>query len=165
MDQVTPDSGQDRTGAETGILRARHRIQVPTSVGPGGGTYSRNFFKPNVATNANKWLLDRIREELQEFQKPGTRRVWPDIWIVATNIDPSGTPNTGVFDASREEVEKARPQLKNRFAIWGGRKILDLLVANPDIAEYYSNVLRPVHSSMLQQLSDQQANRRKFYIT
>jgi hypothetical protein len=115
------------------------------------------FLKPNVATNANKWLLDRIREELQEFQKPGTRRVWPDIWIVATNIDPSGTPNTGVFDASREEVEKARPQLKNRFAIWGGRKILDLLVANPDIAEYYSNVLRPVHSSMLQQLSDQQA--------
>ncbi|HYG89757.1 MAG TPA: hypothetical protein VD978_26275 [Azospirillum sp.] len=118
------------------------------------------FHAPHLSTNPQKWLLDRIKEEIAEFQQPGTRRVWPDNWIIATNIDPSGTPETGVFDQARKFVESANPNLSIRFHIWGGRKILDLLAINSDIANYYSHFVTPGHvlSSIFNQISDSKAH-------
>jgi hypothetical protein len=67
------------------------------------------------------------------------------VWIVATNIDPSGTPETGSFDAAMAAVSAARPELSKRFHIWGGSKILSLLTLYPDVAQYYAHYLTPGH--------------------
>src|ERR1041385_8037683 len=45
------------------------------------------FHKPHLSKDPQKWLLERIQEELKEFQHPESKRRWPDNWIVATNID------------------------------------------------------------------------------
>jgi hypothetical protein len=44
------------------------------------------FHKPNLSKDPQKWLIDRIKEELKEFQKPDSKRKWPDNWIIATNM-------------------------------------------------------------------------------
>jgi hypothetical protein len=78
------------------------------------------FHKPHLSDDPQKWLLEKIIEELKEFAKPDTKRKWPANWIVATNIDPSGVPETGAFDRARELVKAKRPELASRFHIWGG---------------------------------------------
>jgi hypothetical protein len=95
------------------------------------------------AKDPQKWLLDRISEELEQFES--SKRIWPDNWIVATNIDPSGVPNTGAFDQARRMVKKHRSTLVERFHIWGGSKILDMLAYNQQIASYYGHFLTPGH--------------------
>jgi hypothetical protein len=52
---------------------------------------------------------------------------------------------TGAFDKARRLVAKARPKLKSRFHIWGGRKILELLAAHPEVATRYGHFLTPGH--------------------
>jgi hypothetical protein len=118
------------------------------------------FLKPHISRDPQKWLLERIKEELAEFQDPTSKRVWPDNWIIATNIDPSGTPMTGAFDRARSLVSKARPELKDRFHIWGGRKVLDLLVLNPEASEYYQHFLTPGHvlTAIYDQIKDSRAS-------
>ncbi|WEJ35640.1 NACHT domain-containing protein [Sinorhizobium prairiense] len=76
---------------------------------------------------SQKWLLEQIEIELKAFADASSKREWPDIWIVATNIDPSGVPETGAFDRARQLVKKYNSKLAKRFHIWGGAKILDLL--------------------------------------
>ena len=117
------------------------------------------FHKPNLSKAPQKWLLAQIREELKEFKNRDSRRKWPDNWIVATNIDPSGVPETGVFDKARELVANEYPELKNHFHIWGGRKILDLLVLHPEISDYYKHFLTPgnVLTEIFNQLKDAKA--------
>lgn len=117
------------------------------------------FHKPHLSKDPQKWLLDRIQEELKEFKNPESKRQWPDNWIIATNIDPSGTPMTGAFDEAKKLVSQARPKLKNRFHIWGGRKILDLLVLYPEAADYYKHFLTPgsVLTAMYDQIKDARA--------
>jgi hypothetical protein len=117
------------------------------------------FHKPHLSTDPQKWLVEQIKEELKEFQKPDTKRVWPDNWIVATNIDPSGSPATGAFDQAKKIVSKVRPRLAKRFHIWGGRKILDLLALHPEIVQYYTHFLTPGHllTAFYQNLSDSHA--------
>ncbi|MBC9877339.1 hypothetical protein G8O24_08270 [Bradyrhizobium sp. INPA01-394B] len=95
------------------------------------------FLAPHLSKDPQKWLVDRVEEELRAFENSASPRIWPDIWIVATNIEPSGAAETGSFDRIRDIVRKARPQLAKRFHIWGGRKILDLLAIYPEIADYY----------------------------
>jgi hypothetical protein len=103
------------------------------------------FHKPKISGDEYKWLLNEIKSELAAFQDPASRRVWPDIWIVATNIDPSGKPQTGCFDKALQLVKAARPALAARFHIWGGTKILNLLSGNEDIAKHYGHFLTPGH--------------------
>lgn len=66
---------------------------------------------PHLSKDPHQWLIQRIQAELKEFQSPESQRKWPDNWIVATNVDASGHPMTGSFDAARKLVRKARPQL------------------------------------------------------
>lgn len=117
------------------------------------------FHKPNPSENAHKWLIGQVKRELDEFQRHDSKRRWPDIWILATNIDPSGYPETGAFDQARKLVSKARQKLSKRFHIWGGRKILDLLASYPDIAGYYMHFLTPgqLLTKFYQELSDAHA--------
>jgi hypothetical protein len=104
--------------------------------------------------------VEQIKGELEEFKKPGTRRVWPANWIVATNIDSSGAPETGSFDQARKVVAEARPGLEKHFHIWGGRKILDFLDFYPKIGDHYLHFLTPgkVLRQLYEAISDAQAN-------
>lgn len=117
------------------------------------------FHKPHLSRDSQKWLLSQIRAELKEFKNPESGRKLPDNWIVATNIDPSGTPETGAFDQARELVAKEFPELKDNFHIWGGRKILDLLILNPEISDHYRHFLTPgnILTEIFNQLKDAQA--------
>ena len=114
------------------------------------------FHAPHLSKNPQTWLLDQIEAELKEFSKSDTKRKWPDIWIVATNIDPSGVPQTGAFDAARAKVAEHHPELADRFHIWGGAKIIQLLSLHGEIASHYGHFLTPGHvlSELFQQLSD-----------
>jgi hypothetical protein len=117
------------------------------------------FHAPHLSADPQRWLLDRIEEEIVRFQAPNTRRVWPDNWIIATNIDPSGAAQTGAFDKARKLVRAARPRLANRFHIWGGSKILGLLTMHPEVARRYLELLTPgeVLASVFARLGDAQA--------
>jgi hypothetical protein len=101
------------------------------------------FHKPHLSDDPQKWLIEKVKEELKEFTKPDSRRKWPDNWIIATNIDPSGVPETGAFDRTKALVGQARPSLAPRFHVWGGAKILALLTTYPKIAERYAHLLTP----------------------
>lgn len=118
------------------------------------------YHRPHLTHDAHKWLLEKINEEIREFTKPGTKRKWPDNWIIVTNIDPSGVPDVGSFDAAKAQVALVRPQLADRFHIWGGTKLLQLLAKHSDVASYYSHFLTPGHilEEMYNQLRDAQAS-------
>ncbi len=115
------------------------------------------FHKPHLSKDAQKWLINQIDEELKLFSAPNSKRLWPDIWIVVTNIDPSGTPETGSFDKAFDLVKTIRPKLAPRFHIWGGRKILDFLRMYPDVANHYGHFLTPGHiiAEMYAQFKDE----------
>lgn len=117
------------------------------------------FHSQNLSKDPQKWLLERIEEEIKEFKKPDSKRQWPDNWIIATNIEPSGRPMTGAFDKANEMVRRARPKLGNRFHIWGGRKVLDFLALHPEVQQYYEHFLTPGHilTAVYDQLKDSQA--------
>ncbi|RXV69638.1 hypothetical protein D1006_31925 [Burkholderia stabilis] len=99
------------------------------------------FHAPHLSKNPQTWLLDQIKNEIAEFIRPGTDRKWPDNWIIATNIDPSGKAKTGSFDKAHALIKKANPRMK--FDIWGGAKILTLLKRYPKIAEQYAHFVTP----------------------
>jgi hypothetical protein len=125
-----------------------------------GRWYIQSKFKSGAQGDPQKWLLKQIKDELSEFTKPNTKRTWPDNWIVATNVDPSGSPATGAFDRARKMVAQNNPGLAARFHIWGGRKILDLLAIHPVIAGYYSEFVTPgqVIAKLYEQFGDAQAS-------
>jgi hypothetical protein len=118
------------------------------------------FHKPHLSNDPQKWLVEKISEELNEFTKPDTKRKWPDNWIVATNIDPSGAPTTGAYDRAKALVKVKHPKLAPRFHIWGGAKILDFLSEQPQIAERYGHFLTPgdVLAALREQLKDERAD-------
>ena len=120
------------------------------------------YHRPHLSKDPQKWLLAKIKEEIDEFENPRKKRKWPDNWIIVTNIDPSGTPNTGAFDQARELVAKSNAALAERFHIWGGAKVIQLLVLNSEVADYYSHFLTPGHvlTRLYTQLDDIQANTR-----
>src|SRR5437762_13623061 len=75
-----PDGGRD------GYFEGEAPYPSDTDRWRGRWYIQAKFCRPNIAKNGQKWLLARISEELSEFRKPDSKRIWPDIWIVATNI-------------------------------------------------------------------------------
>ena len=68
--------------AKRPVLARPRPVPAPcASYGPSDGCCSRPAYPPAARG--------------MEFTKPDTKRKWPDNWIIATNIDPSGTPETG----------------------------------------------------------------------
>nr|WP_314524245.1 hypothetical protein [uncultured Pseudomonas sp.] len=113
------------------------------------------FHKPHLSGDPQKWLARQVLEEIKSFNSPSTVRHVPNVWIIATNIEPSGTPETGAFDKIQKLVKKELgPKIK--FDIWGGRKILDFLAADPSAASYFGHFLTPGHviTSLYEQLGD-----------
>lgn len=101
------------------------------------------FHRLKASTNEQKWLVNEVRKEIKDFEHG--ERVWPNIWIVATNVDPSAVPGTGTHDTLKAELANINPDLATRFHIWGGTKILGLLSKYPDVADYYSHFITPGH--------------------
>jgi hypothetical protein len=125
-----------------------------------GRWYIQSKFKlPATEKPSKTWLIDHIKAELKEFIDSDTRRVWPDNWIIVTNVELSGKPETGAFDQAVALVKKANPELAKRFHIWGGRKILDLLALHPEVGDYYADFVTPgqVLAQLYHQFADDRA--------
>src|SRR5688572_19331070 len=119
----------------------------PSSTNRWSGTWyiQSKFHKPHLSQDPQKWLLAQIEEELNLFATPESKRKWPDNWIVATNIDQSGVPETGSFDKARALISSRHPSLIDHFHIWGGSKVLGLLTEFPEVADFYGHFLTPGH--------------------
>lgn len=117
------------------------------------------YHAPNLSSSPQKWLISQVTEEIKLFEKDDSTRRWPSNWIIATNIDPSGKPETGSFDVIRNLLKKSKKGKKVRLSIWGGRKILDLLAMHEDIARYYGHFLTPgqVLTELYSKLGDESA--------
>jgi hypothetical protein len=102
------------------------------------------FHSPHLSKNPQKWLIRQVTKEISAFDSATSDRKWPDNWIIATNIDPSGKPETGSFDAIRRLVRHSKGKNVN-VHLWGGRKILDLLLANEEAMRHYRHFLTPGH--------------------
>jgi len=149
-----PDGGRD------GYFEGK--APYPSNVDHWEGTWyiQSKFHAAHLSTDPQKWLLNQIQLEINSFKSPTSRRFIPDIWIIATNIEPSGVAETGCFDAAREMVAKFSPALAKKFQIWGGRKILDFLSSFPNIADYYGAFLTPgnILKKLHDELSDNKAD-------
>jgi hypothetical protein len=118
------------------------------------------YHSPHLSQDAQKWLLKQIHAELSAFGDPTQRRRWPDIWIVATNVNPSAVPESGTFDAALRLVGDAHAELKERFHIWGGDKVVELLLEHSDIASRYGHFITPGHvlTRLMNDVEDQRAS-------
>jgi hypothetical protein len=128
----------------------------PTAINRWNGTWyiQSKFHKPHLSKNPQAWLINEIKKELEEFEN-SEDRVAPDIWIIATNIEPSGKPRTGAYDAIKILVKEYFGQ-NFKFDIWGGKKILDFLGEDPSAASSYGHFLTPgnVLSALYSQIGD-----------
>ncbi|WP_312515376.1 hypothetical protein [Massilia sp.] len=120
-----------------------------------GVWYLQSKFYSGIS-NGQKWLIEQVKKEIALFDNENSDRIWPRNWIIASNIDPSGKPETGSFDAIRQLLKNSSGGKDTRLAIWGGRKILDLLALNHEISSYYRQFLTPGHvlTSLYDQLEE-----------
>ncbi|MCJ2105910.1 hypothetical protein MKK70_11090 [Methylobacterium sp. E-041] len=118
------------------------------------------FHRPHLTKDSQAWVLEQISDELKEFAKPGTNRVWPNIWIFATNVDISAVPDNGTFDKARKLVRETNPALEGRFHIWSGNKIIGLLNIHNEVTKQYLHLLTPGHvlASIFDGLQDERAS-------
>lgn len=150
--------GPGADGGRDGFFEGK--AEYPSKVDQWNGRWyiQSKFHPPHLSTDSQKWWLSQIQTEIAAFKSPQSRRTVPDIWIIASNIEPSGVAETGCYDAARALVAKSFPQLADRFQIWGGRKILDFLALFPEISAYYGEFLTP--GNVLNRLHDQLADTR-----
>lgn len=149
-----PDGGRD------GFFEGEAPYPSTTEKWKGTWYIQSKFHAPSLSKDHHAWLIDQAKNELNEFFKPDTARALPDIWILATNIDPSGVAETGSFDQIRSLVMKRKPKLGAKFHIWGGRKIVELLSQYPNIAQRYGHFITPgnVLAGLAENLADQRAS-------
>lgn len=121
--------------------------------------YLQSKFMLSTGKNPQQWLHDQIKSELEEFKTKRSRK-WPDNWIIITNIEQSGKPETGLFDKARKLVSSYNPKLSRRFHIWGGSKVLELLATHPLVADRYRHLMTPgnIIAKLLEQLDNDRAS-------
>jgi hypothetical protein len=134
-----PDGGRD------GYFEGEAPYPSETERWKGIWYIQSKFHKPHQSKDAQKWLIAQVKQEIQAFDKEESDRIWPDNWIIATNIDQSGKPETGSFDTIKRMLKKSPRGKKVNLHVWGGRKILDLLELHGDVAKYYGHFLTPGH--------------------
>ena len=100
------------------------------------------FHKPHLSKDPQKWLIKEVKKEISAFID-GSRVDVPDIWIFATNIQPSGQPHTGAYDRIKKLVSEFNRDIK--VEVWGGRKILDFLARDTRASQFYGHFLTPGH--------------------
>ncbi|NWA29187.1 hypothetical protein HX870_10245 [Pseudomonas gingeri] len=148
---------QGADGGRDGLLSGEAPYPSTTDRWSGVWYIQSKFHKSHLSKNPQAWLINEVKKELAEFDGADSR-VAPDIWIIATNIEPSGTPNTGAYDTIKSLVfECFGDEIK--FDIWGGRKILDFLADDPAAASYYGHFLTPgnVLTAMYNQIGEASA--------
>lgn len=152
--------GPGADGGRDGYFEGEASYPSPVEHWSGRWFIQSKFHAAHLSSNSQKWLIEEIKNEIAAFQTPNNRRVWPDIWIVASNIVPSAVPVTGTFDVANELVGDANAALKSRFHIWGGDKIIDFLNQYQDIARRYGHFLTPGHvlSRLMEDLEDSRAS-------
>ena len=148
-----PDGGRD------GYYEGEANYPSPVEHWKGRWYIQSKFHKPHLSKDSQKWLLDEIKKEIKAFQDPESERKWPDNWIVASNIEPSGIAMTGSYDKAKALVAKANKKLSKNFHIWGGQKILDLLSLHPEISAFYKHFLTPGHifTELFEHIKDESA--------
>ncbi|MGZ8262453.1 MAG: NACHT domain-containing protein, partial [Methylotenera sp.] len=114
----------------------------------------------HLSKDPQKWLIEQVKKEIEAFGQQGSDRIWPNNWIIATNIDPSGKPETGSFDAIKAMLKKSPGGNKVNVHVWSGRKILDLLALHGDVAKYYGHFLTPGHvlTALYEDLTESRAS-------
>lgn len=148
---------QGADGGRDGLLFGEAPYPTDTERWSGTWHIQSKFHKPHLTKNSQKWLISEAKKEILEY-KEKKKRTTPDIWIIATNIEPSGAHATGAYDVIKLEVEKAFGS-GIKFDIWGGRKILDFLTADAQVAAQFGHFLTPGHvlSAMYEQIGDTSA--------
>ncbi|WP_158693361.1 NACHT domain-containing protein [Neorhizobium alkalisoli] len=151
--------GPGADGGRDGYFEGRCSYPSAEEAWSGVWYIQSKFHAPGVSGNPQKWLLNRIQEELDAFSDPASNREWPDNWILATNVDPSAAAKHGTFDKAKELIRAVRPQLVDKFHIWGGEKILTLLSLHKSVLHHYSQFLTSGHliSELYRQLSGSSA--------
>lgn len=133
----------------------------PSDVDRWNGTWyiQAKFHSPHLSKNPQQWLQSEITKELKAFEDPNTGRVWPDNWIIVSNVDPSANPKTGTHDRVINLVKRSNSRLSKRTHVWGGEKILSLLAQYPEISDYYAafTTSGQVLSAAMQGLTDKNA--------
>lgn len=131
-----PDGGRD------GYLKGKAPYPTTEECWEGIWYIQSKYHKPNLSTDSQKWLIREVVKEIKSYSH-SSQRIIPDIWIIATNIEPSGQSQTGAYDKIISLVKKYAPKIK--VDIWGGRKILDFLMEYPMAAQAYGHFLTPGH--------------------
>lgn len=146
-------------GGRDGFLLGK--ADYPTSADSWEGTWyiQSKFHKPNLSSNAQHWLIREVIKEIKVYENNPKRKI-PDIWIIATNIEPTGLPETGSYDRVKNLVNKFAPEVK--VDIWGGRKILDYLLEYPHVAKSYGHFLTPGHviSCLYEMLNEKEKDKK-----
>lgn len=146
-------------GGRDGYLKGRAPYPSEKECWDGVWYIQSKFHKPNLSSNEQKWLIREVLKEIKSFDR-NEKRKRPDIWIIATNIEATGIPNTGSYDKILALVKRFSPTTK--VDVWGGRKILDFLIEYPQIAKTYGHFLTPGHilSQLYDSLNNQQKNKK-----
>ncbi|MEA3939699.1 hypothetical protein HWQ18_20990 [Enterobacter ludwigii] len=129
-------------GGRDGYLRGKAPYPSELENWEGIWFLQSKFHKPHLSNDSQKWLIKEVAKEITQF-KTGNRKLKPNNWIIASNIEPSGAPETGAFDKIQEIVHEFDPDIK--IHVWGGRKILDFLAHHPEAVGYYGHFLTPGH--------------------
>ncbi|WMJ65580.1 hypothetical protein RBI80_28255 [Klebsiella variicola] len=106
-------------GGRDGYLKGRAPYPTENDAWEGIWFLQSKFHKPHLSKDPQKWLVNEVRKEIKQFET-GARSQRPNIWIIASNIEPSGVPETGAFDRIKKMVLKLDPNLN--IDIWGGVK-------------------------------------------
>jgi len=149
-----PDGGRD------GYFEGEAAYPSSTTRWKGTWYIQSKFHAPHLSKDPQKWLVEQVASEIKRFDSERSDRIWPDNWIIATNIDESGKPETGSFDAIKSRLKKSRGGKKVNTHVWGGRKILDFLAQFEDVSRYYGHFLTPGHviSGLIDDISDRTAS-------
>jgi hypothetical protein len=151
--------GPGRDGGRDGYYEGDAPYPSDTERWDGIWYLQSKFHSPHLTADAQKWLLGQIERELKAFRNDSSRR-WPSNWIVATNVDITAVPDAGTFDRARELVASVRPELAQRFHIWGGNKLISLLALYPSVAQRYAHFITPGHvlTELAKWMTDGQAS-------
>jgi hypothetical protein len=119
----------------------------PSSVEKWKGVWyiQSKFHRPHLTTNAQNWIVDQVRKEIDRFEDEDSEREWPDNWIIATNVDLTASAKTGSFDKIKKIIREKLGDRKINVDVWGGKKIVELLNQHREVADYYGHFLTPGH--------------------
>jgi hypothetical protein len=113
------------------------------------------YHEPHLSKDPQKWLIEQVKSEIELFESAASGRSWPNNWILATNVLPSGGVGKGSFDTIKSLLAKSTGNAVN-FKIWDGQTLVNFLSSDPDVANYYGHFITPGHilTSLFEEMAD-----------